>query len=126
MVDNGFLSQEEIDALFGKNETVSDENLHQEGFQSEAEEEQVVNLDLIMDFPLQLSVRLGGIKKSLRELMQISPGTVIELDRHVSEHVDIYINNKLIARGEVIVVDENYGVKIAHIIEPLERIKKLA
>jgi flagellar motor switch protein FliN/FliY len=126
MVDSNFLSQEEIDALLGNNVAFSGEDQLSKSLQADPDGEQAVNLDLIMDFPLQLSVRLGEVKKNFRELLQISPGTVIEMDRLVNEHVDIFVNNKLIARGEVIVVGETFGVKIAYIIDPLERIARLA
>jgi len=117
----GFLTQEEIDALLNQkgqeNGSTSEEKL--------PAEELPENLELILDFPLKVSVQLGKVKKKLREIRQLSPGMVVELERPINEPVDIYVGGKLIARGEVVVVDENLAVKITHIVEPVERIKKL-
>jgi len=74
---------------------------------------------------LTLSVHLGKSRKNLQEARRISPGAVLELDRFINEPLDILINNKLIAKGEVVVVDENFGIKITHILNPIERIRKL-
>lgn len=132
MVDHNFLTQEEIDALFGRDNMLSDENEPSGDCQAEAygeqevDGEQEINLDLIMDFPLQVSVRLGKVERALREFMLVGPGTIIELDRFVNDPVDIFINGKLIGKGEVIVIEESFGVKITNIIAPLERIKKLS
>jgi flagellar motor switch protein FliN/FliY len=83
------------------------------------------NLELIMDFSLVLSVQLGKSGKNLKEVRKIRPGAVLELDRFISEPVDILINNRLIAQGEVVIVGEHFGVKIKHIINPIERVRKL-
>ena len=128
-----FLSQEEIDALLGKSEPAQEEpkpekpSPGRKGPKREAppEEESPDNLDLILDFPLKISVRLGDVTKSLQELRQIGPGQVFELDRFVSDPVDVFVNGKLIARGEVVVVDENFGIRINQILSPVERVKKL-
>ncbi len=123
-----FLSQEEIDALLGKGDNQEEtRNASQGGEVEEGStgEDISSNLELILDFPLEVSVRLGNIAKTLRELRQLTPGNVIELNRYINDPVDIYVNGKLIARGEVVVIDENYAVKISQIIEPLDRIKTL-
>ncbi|MEW5919720.1 MAG: flagellar motor switch protein FliN [Bacillota bacterium] len=127
MPDN-FLSQEEIDALLGGKSTppsTGEEITEPEQQPAAAVGEKTRNLDLILDFPLVLSVRLGEVMKNLEEVRQISPGTVIELNRMISDPVDVFVNGKLIARGEVIVVEENFGIKITHIYNPLERVKRL-
>ncbi|HHU75562.1 MAG TPA: flagellar motor switch protein FliN [Firmicutes bacterium] len=83
------------------------------------------NLEIIMDFSLTLSVQLGKSSRNLKEVRGIRPGAVLELDRFISEPVDILINNRLIAQGEVVIVGEHFGIKIKHIINPIERVRKL-
>jgi len=132
-VASDFLSQEEIDALLGKSEPAQEEPKADKSSpkkeapkkQTPSGEESPDNLDLILDFPLKISVRLGDVTKSLQELRQIGPGQVFELDRFVSDPVDVFVNGKLIARGEVVVVDENFGIRINQILSPVERVKKL-
>lgn len=83
------------------------------------------NIGLIMDVPLQVTVELGRTKKLIRDILELSPGSVIELDKLAGEPVDILVNGKLIAKGEVVVIDENFGVRITDIISPLERASNL-
>jgi flagellar motor switch protein FliN/FliY len=79
------------------------------------------NIDLIMDVPLQVTVELGRTRKLIRDILELAPGSVVELDKLAGEPVDILVNGKLIAKGEVVVIDENFGVRITDIISPLER-----
>ncbi len=124
-----FISQEEIDALLGKKEGSAAEEKSQAAADFSRETSSVDdyqdNLEIILDFPLKISVRLGEVKKTLEELRQIAPGYVFELDRLVNDPVDLYVNGKLIARGEVVVVDESFGVRVNQILSPVERVKKL-
>jgi flagellar motor switch protein FliN/FliY len=83
------------------------------------------NIGLIMDVPLQVTVELGRTKKLIRDILELSPGSVVELDKLAGEPVDILVNGKLIAKGEVVVIDENFGVRISEIISPLERANNL-
>ncbi|HBT20140.1 MAG TPA: flagellar motor switch phosphatase FliY [Peptococcaceae bacterium] len=83
------------------------------------------NLDLILDVPLNVSVVLGKTKKPISEVLNMTPGTIVELESLANEPVDIYVNGTLIAQGEVVVVNENFGVQIKNIISPEERIHKL-
>jgi flagellar motor switch protein FliN/FliY len=83
------------------------------------------NLDLLLDIPLQLTVELGRTKKQIRDILELGSGSIIELDALAGEPVDILVNNKLIARGEVVVIDENFGVRVTDIISPAERIARL-
>lgn len=83
------------------------------------------NLDLLLDIPLQLTVELGRTKKLIRDILDFGPGSIIELDALAGEPVDILVNHKLIARGEVVVIDENFGVRVTDIISPAERIARL-
>ncbi|MBP2653108.1 MAG: fliN: flagellar motor switch protein FliN [Firmicutes bacterium] len=79
------------------------------------------NISLIMDVPLQVTVELGRTKKLIRDILELSPGSVVELDKLAGEPVDILANGKLIAKGEVVVIDENFGVRITEIIGQLDR-----
>ncbi|NLM37073.1 MAG: flagellar motor switch phosphatase FliY [Firmicutes bacterium] len=83
------------------------------------------NLDLLLDVALELSVELGSTKMRIKEILELGIGSVIELDRLAGELVDILVNGKLIAKGEVVVIDENFGVKITDIISPFERVNNL-
>lgn len=83
------------------------------------------NIGLLMDVPLQVKVELGRTKKLIRDILDLGPGSVIELDRLAGEPVDVFVNTKLIAKGEVVVIDENFGVRIIEIVNPFDRINHL-
>lgn len=83
------------------------------------------NIDLILDVPLEISVVLGKTKKSIKEVLDLGTGSLIELDKLAEEPVEIYVNGKKIAYGEVVVVDENFGVRIVSIVSGEERVKSL-
>jgi len=83
------------------------------------------NIALIMDVPLQVTVELGRTKKLIREILELAPGSVIELDKLAGEPVDVLVNGKLIAKGEVVVIDENFGVRITDIVSKMERVNNL-
>lgn len=83
------------------------------------------NIDLIMDVPLEFSVVLGKTKRTIREILALSPGSVVELDKLAEEPLEIYVNGKLLAQGEVVVINENFGIRITSIINPAERVKNL-
>jgi flagellar motor switch protein FliN len=87
--------------------------------------EPVSNIDLIMDVNLRITVELGRTSKSIREVLDLGPGAVIELDKLAGEPVDILVNDKPIAKGEVVVVDENFGVRVTDIISPANRVASL-
>jgi flagellar motor switch protein FliN len=74
---------------------------------------------------LNITVELGRTRKSIREILDLSPGSVVELDKLAGEPVDILVNNKRIAVGEVVVIDENFGVRVTDIISPVDRVKHL-
>ncbi|NLY91234.1 MAG: flagellar motor switch phosphatase FliY [Firmicutes bacterium] len=92
---------------------------------SSAHHEEPSNLNLLLDVPLEISVELGSTKMRIKEILELGIGSVIELDRLAGELVDILVNGKLIAKGEVVVIDENFGVKITDIISPFERVNNL-
>ncbi|KJE26487.1 flagellar motor switch protein FliN [Geobacillus kaustophilus] len=83
------------------------------------------NLELLFDVPLQVTVELGRTKRSVQEILQLSTGSIIELDKLAGEPVDVFVNNKLIAKGEVVVIDENFGVRITDIISQSDRLTRL-
>lgn len=83
------------------------------------------NISLIQDVPLQVTVELGRTKKSIREILEFSAGSIIELEKLAGEPVDIHVNGQLTAKGEVVVIDENFGVRITEIVSPLERVQRL-
>ncbi|ANU24579.1 flagellar motor switch phosphatase FliY [Planococcus donghaensis] len=83
------------------------------------------NLNLLLDIPLQVTVELGRTKRMVKDILEISQGSIIELDKLAGEPVDILINNKLIAVGEVVVIDENFGVRVTDVLSTAERISKL-
>lgn len=83
------------------------------------------NLDMLLDIPLQVTVELGRTRRSVKEILEVSAGSIIELDKLAGEPVDILVNNRLIAKGEVVVIDENFGVRVTDIISQSDRIKKL-
>ena len=83
------------------------------------------NIGLILDVPLQITVELGRTKKSIKDILELSNGSVVELDKLAGEPVDVNVNGKLLAKGEVVVIDENFGVRITDIVSPLERAQKL-
>jgi len=83
------------------------------------------NLDFVLDIPLEISVELGRAKMLISDLLQLGQGSVIELNKLAGEPVEIFINQKLIARGEVVVVNEKFGIKMTDILSPMERVKQL-
>lgn len=83
------------------------------------------NLSMLLDIPLQVTVELGRTKRSVKEILDLSAGSIIELDKLAGEPVDILINNKLVAKGEVVVIEENFGVRVTDIISQSDRIKNL-
>lgn len=93
--------------------------------QPQMTEAEARNLNMLLDIPLQVTVELGRTKHSVKEILQLTQGSIIELDRLAGEPVDILVNNRLIAKGEVVVIDENFGVRITDIISKTERINNL-
>lgn len=83
------------------------------------------NLNMLLDIPLNVTVELGRTKKLIKDILDLSQGSIIELDKLAGEPVDILVNNKLIAKGEVVVIDENFGVRVTDIINQWDRIQKL-
>ena len=83
------------------------------------------NLELVMDIPVQLTVELGRTKMPIRNLLQLAQGSVVELNELAGEPLDVFVNGCLVAQGEVVVVNEKFGIRFTDIITPSERLKKL-
>ncbi len=119
MMDKGNLTQEEIETLLGKSQPLEEKEPFQfTEFSSEtitkASEDQM-NMQLLLDIPLEIVVELGRTKKKISEVLELSSGSLLELDKMAGEPVDVYVNNKLVAKGEVVVIDEHFGVRITEI-----------
>jgi len=84
------------------------------------------SLDLILDIPLTVTVELGRSKMLINDLLQLGQGSVVELTKMVGEPLEVLVNQKLVARGEVVVVNEKFGVRLTDIISPMERVQSLA
>ena len=83
------------------------------------------NIGLILDVPLQVTVELGRTKKTIKDILELTNGSIVELDKLAGEPVDIMVNGKFLAKGEVVVIDENFGVRITDIVSPAERAQQL-
>jgi flagellar motor switch protein FliN len=84
-----------------------------------------LNLDVVLDIPVTLSMEVGRSRVSIRNLLQLNQGSVVELDRATGEPLDVYVNGTLIAHGEVVVVNDKFGIRLTDVISPAERIRKL-
>ena len=83
------------------------------------------DMDFLLDIPLEVTVELGRTRMFIKDLLQLGQGSVVELEKLAGEPMEILVNNKLIARGEVVVVNEKFGIRLTDIISPTERIAKL-
>lgn len=84
-----------------------------------------INMDVILDIPVTISMEIGNTKINIRNLLQLNQGSVVELDRMAGEPLDVRVNGTLIAHGEVVVVNEKFGIRLTDIISPAERVQKL-
>jgi flagellar motor switch protein FliN/FliY len=82
-------------------------------------------MELIKDVPLEVTVRLGKTVMKIRDILELGDGSIIELDKLAGEPVDLLVNGKLVAKGEVVVIDENFGFRVKDIVSPTERLKTL-
>ncbi|PRS09495.1 flagellar motor switch phosphatase FliY [Bacillus atrophaeus] len=92
---------------------------------NEAPQAHLNNLDMLMDIPLSITVELGRTKRSVKEILELSAGSIIELDKLAGEPVDILVNQRIVAKGEVVVIEENFGVRVTDILSQAERINNL-
>lgn len=84
------------------------------------------NIDFILDIPMQVTVQVGSTRMVIRELLQLGQGSVIELEKLAGEPMEVLVNNKLVARGEVVVVNEKFGIRLTDVISAAERVQQLA
>ena len=90
-----------------------------------AESKSDINMDVILDVPVTLSMEVGRTRVPIRNLLQLNQGSVVELERVAGEPLDVFVNGTLIAHGEVVVVNEKFGIRLTDVISPSERIRKL-
>nr|WP_172828222.1 flagellar motor switch protein FliN [Pseudomonas fluorescens] len=122
--------QADIDALLAADAGSASNRLPMEEFGSVPKNNDPVtldgpNLDVILDIPVSISMEVGSTDINIRNLLQLNQGSVIELDRLAGEPLDVLVNGTLIAHGEVVVVNEKFGIRLTDVISPSERIKKL-
>ncbi|CAM3995969.1 Flagellar motor switch protein FliN [Pseudomonas reidholzensis] len=127
--ETGDAGQSDIDALLA-GDGGSNGRLPLEEFASSPKPNEHVslegpNLDVILDIPVSISMEVGSTEINIRNLLQLNQGSVIELDRLAGEPLDVLVNGTLIAHGEVVVVNEKFGIRLTDVISPSERIKKL-
>lgn len=84
-----------------------------------------MNLDVVLDIPVTLSMEVGRSRVSIRNLLQLNQGSVVELERATGEPLDVFVNGTLIAHGEVVVINDKFGIRLTDVISPAERIRKL-
>lgn len=114
----------------GETDEIKDENVEKVAAQALASSSSNVldgdvNLDVILDIPVTISMEIGRTQLSIRNLLQLNQGSVIELDRLAGEPMDVLVNGTLVAHGEVVVVNEKFGIRLTDVISPAERIKNL-
>lgn len=129
--ESGESGQADIDALLAADAATAPGNrLPMEEFGSVPKSHEPVtldgpSLDVILDIPVSISMEVGSTDINIRNLLQLNQGSVIELDRLAGEPLDVLVNGTLIAHGEVVVVNEKFGIRLTDVISPSERIKKL-
>ncbi|CAK0767110.1 flagellar motor switch protein FliN [Gammaproteobacteria bacterium] len=124
-VSEGLNEQNEMLDALGNN------NIEHSGFDDMNEEEKEVspednkNLEVVLDIPVTISMEIGRTLITIRNLLQLNQGSVVELDRVAGEPMDVLVNGCLIAHGEVVVVNEKFGIRLTDVISPVERVRKL-
>jgi len=93
--------------------------------QAPQNESGVHSLDFILDIPLKVTVELGRTKMSVRDILQLAQGSVVELSKFAGEPLEVLVNDRLVARGEVVTVNEKFGIRLTDILSPMERIEQL-
>ena len=93
--------------------------------ETKAGETSIKNLDFILDIPMQVSVQLGSTKMLIRDLLQLGQGSVVELEKLAGEPLEVLVNHRLVARGEVVVVNEKFGIRLTDVVSAVERIQHL-
>ncbi|MES9946908.1 flagellar motor switch protein FliN [Candidatus Thiodiazotropha sp. CDECU1] len=125
---NEALADEWAAALDEQDETDSEDKAAAASFDELRDESgnDAVNMDAILDVPVTISMEIGRTKINIRNLLQLNQGSVVELDRLAGEPMDVLVNGTLIAQGEVVVVNEKFGLRLTDIISPSERVKRIS
>ncbi len=131
LAEAGDADQDDIDAMLAQSAPPPAPRAQMEEFGSVPRSNAPVsldgpNLDVILDIPVSISMEVGNTDITIRNLLQLNQGSVIELDRLAGEPLDVLVNGTLIAHGEVVVVNEKFGIRLTDVISPSERIKKLS
>ena len=120
---------EQSSAIASSSEATADDSYAKAQFGQLTNEEKPnsveVNLDVILDIPVTLSVEIGRTRQTIRNLLQLNQGSVVELDRLAGEPMDVLVNGTMIAHGEIVVVNEKFGIRLTDVISAAERVKKL-
>lgn len=126
MAEQDEAEQDDIDAVLAAQPKPGNAKaMEMEEFTSSGQPSGSPDLDVILDIPVRISMEVGNSQISIRNLLQLNQGSVIELDRLAGEPLDVLVNGTLIAHGEVVVVNEKFGIRMTDVISPSERIKKL-
>jgi len=88
--------------------------------------DELAEIDLLLDVPLEITVELGQARRTIRELLELGQGSILHLTRHAGEPVDVLVNGQHIARGEVVVIDENFGIRVTEVVSPADRLRTMA
>jgi flagellar motor switch protein FliN/FliY len=133
------MSQDDVDSVGSGNDSTVEEQKDESSPDTSLETAEAANaqgetdesdggrgLDFILDIPLEVSVELGRTQMLVNDLLRLGQGSIVELTKLADESMDVYVNRKLFARGEVVVVNEKFGIRLTDIISPIERVKKLA
>lgn len=124
-MDDWAAAMEEAGTPMEKSSAVKAENVQLDKLHSSGRSGEELNLDVILDIPVTITMEIGSTKINIRNLLQLNQGSVVELDRMAGEPLDVVVNGTLIAHGEVVVVNEKFGIRLTDIISPAERVKKL-
>lgn len=114
-----------FDAVHGLNAKGVEQPPEFEGLNGLGGDKADVSLDMILDVPVTLAMEVGRTRISIRNLLQLNQGSVVELDRAAGEPLDVFVNGTLVAHGEVVVINEKFGIRLTDVISPAERVRKL-
>lgn len=116
-----------VDKSASENNSASDMDMNMPDIdQDSGGMDATTNMDFLLDIPLEITVELGSSKITIGDLLKLSQGSVVELNKLTDEPLDIYVNKKLMAHGEVVVVNEKFGIRLTNIVSPGERVKGLS
>jgi len=101
------------------------EKVQPDALQDDVRGNSEVNMDVILDVPVTMAMEVGRTRISIRNLLQLNQGSVVELERAAGEPLDVFVNGTLVAHGEVVVINEKFGIRLTDVISPAERVRKL-